>query len=183
MADVTVIIPTIRGRARLLSEAVASVAMQARPPDETRIGHDRFRAGPAAIRNRLVAEARTTWVAFLDDDDLMLRDHLAVLLDHAHDADVVYTRGELVGLPPHRAGWDPQRFPFPADRMRRVNSLPITTLVRRAAYLDAGGQPDRADAPSGYEDWGGWLRMLDAGATFVGVDVVTWVWRYQRGRR
>lgn len=183
--DVTVVIPTVAGRARCLSEAVASVALQTRPPSETRIGHDRERAGPAQIRNRLVAEARTRWVAFLDDDDVLLRHHLAVLTEAARatDADVVYSRGKIEGLPPHRDGWDPQRFPFPYDRMRRVNSLPITTLVRRDAYLDAGGQPDREEAPSGYEDWGGWLRMLDAGATFVGVDDVTWIWRYQRGAR
>lgn len=177
--DVTVVIPTIAGRARCLSEAVASVALQTSPPVATAIGHDRERVGPARIRNRLVADASTRWVAFLDDDDLMLRHHLAVLTEHATDADVVYSRGQIEG----RDGWDPQRFPFPYDRMRRVNSLPITTLVRREAYLDAGGQPDREQAPSGYEDWGGWLRMLDAGATFVGVDTVTWVWRYQRGAR
>lgn len=175
--DCTVVIPTVAGRARCLSEAVASVAMQTSPPRATAIGHDRNRAGPATTRNRLVADASTRWVAFLDDDDLMLRHHLAVLGEHTADADVVYTRGIIEG----RDGWDPQRFPFPAERMRRVNSLPVTTLVRREAFLDVGGFPD--PAPNGYEDWGLWLALMDAGATFVGVDETTWIYRFDAARR
>ena len=173
----TVIIPTVDGRARCLSEAVASVAMQTRKPSATLIGHDHERAGPGVVRNRLVLQASTRWVAFLDDDDLMLRHHLATLLDHAPGVDVVYTRGLIEG----RDGWDPQRFPFPAERMRRVNSLPVTTLVRREAFLEVGGFSD--PAPNGYEDWGLWLRLMDAGASFRGVDETTWVYRFDARRR
>ena len=177
--DVTVVIPTVTGRARLLGAAVASVAAQTCPPEATHVTHDVRREGPAAARNRGVQAASTTWVAFLDDDDVMLPGHLQTLLEHADDGDVIYTRGEIVG----RDGWDPQRFPFPYYRMRRVNSLPVTVLARRQLVLDVGGFPDHQVAPNGYEDWGLWLRLMDAGATFVGVDVVTWQYRFDADRR
>src|SRR3546814_3360382 len=58
--------------------------------------------GPSITRNRAVVQTmnagvRPKWIAFLDDDDEFLPDHLRKLVEHAEatDADVVYPWFEL----------------------------------------------------------------------------------------
>src|SRR3546814_8974957 len=63
---------------------------------------DRGGLGPSITRNRAVVQTmnagvRPKWIAFLDDDDEFLPDHLRKLVEHAEatDADVVYPWFEL----------------------------------------------------------------------------------------
>jgi glycosyltransferase involved in cell wall biosynthesis len=98
---VSVIVPTY-GRAELLDEAIASVVAQtvqdwecvvvddagpepvslAAPVDpRVRIVRREQNGGPAAARNTGLREARGTFVAFLDDDDLYTADRLALGLE------------------------------------------------------------------------------------------------------
>lgn len=172
---VGVVVPTVAERHELLNEALGSVLAQTVEPAWVVPMLDADRRGPSWTRNMAAAflPSSVEWVAPLDDDDVWYPDHLETLLDHADGADVVYTRARIVGQP----GWDPQRFPFPHARMRTVNSLPCTGLIRRDLLVAAGGWPPEDESPRGYEDWGLWLRLMDLGARFVGVDRVTWEYR------
>lgn len=170
MADVTVITPTLPERPGMLAAATASVAAQTVPPVAHLIGVDYARRGPAAVRSDLVAAATTEWVAFLDDDDVLDPDHLAVLLANSDGYDVVGAYCRFDG-PPLLAKYHNRRFD------RRVLSLhgifPITVIARRQPVIDADG----FRAGDRYEDWSLWNRMADNGCTFHIVPRETWTYR------
>jgi hypothetical protein len=174
---VTVITPTVSSRAELLAEAAASVAAQTYGGTVVHaVRRDRFRRGPARTRNALLTGARTTWVAFLDDDDVLLPHHLELLVAEGErtDADVVGSQYRIEGDDAIHGHSE-----FDADEMRRGNYLPITVVARTDAVLKAGG----FDPRDRYEDWGLWVRMLDTGATFTIVPEVTWVVRHRGDNR
>lgn len=172
---VSVIIPT-RDRFDYLAQALASVARQDAaadvlvvddgPSGETadrlernpREGLTVLRSGGAgrsAARNLGARAARTDFVAFLDDDDVFLPEHLSALLSTAdsHPGAAVAGRAYL---------WDPQ-----SGRRRAVNR-PLTAsqsyrraltgtvlalqslLVPRTAFLRVGGFDEGLE---GSEDW------------------------------
>jgi len=128
--------------------------------------------GPARVLNAMlpsISASNAEWVAQLADDDLMLPHHLRVLADNAKDADIVYSYCRVEGR-----AWDPNAS-FDADRLRRENYIPATTLIRTSLCEELGW---RADAAHGFEDWDFWLRALDCGAVFKCVPEVTWVYRF-----
>lgn len=179
MSGVSVLTPALPSRERLLAECVASVARQEVPPVEHLVAYDHARAGPSALRNRLALAAASDWLAFLDDDDLLLPNHLRVLLEGAGTgADVVYSYCAVEGRV-ESPSWSPNT-PFDADALRKNNFIPVTCLVRRARFLAVDGF--RA-VEHGMEDWDLWLRLLDAGARFACVPEVTWVYRFHGGNR
>lgn len=177
--SVTVVIPSIPPRARLLRRALGSVAGQTRPPDAVSIAYDLAREGAAATRNRALAGARTEWVAFLDDDDQILPRHLEVLTECAADtgADVVYPWFEVVGGA-DPLGWFGREFDPVA--LARANYVPVTVLARAELVRAVGGFQPRPGQPADNpcEDWGCWLAMLAAGARFVHLPERTWRWHH-----
>src|ERR1019366_7731644 len=90
---IAVITPTKPNRAQLLEECRASVREQTRAADTHAVAIDGTLEGPSAVRNRLILELppEYDWVAFLDDDDVMLPDHLKVLSSASEGADVIYS--------------------------------------------------------------------------------------------
>lgn len=170
---VSVITPSLPSRTPLLAEAIQSVAHQSSLPVEHLVGIDHQRAGPAIVRNRLADAAQGEWLAFLDDDDLLHPHHLDTLLAHADEsATVIYSRPD---------GYDPSG-PFDPDALQAGhNMIPVTTLVRRSRFLEAGGF--NPDAAHGWEDHGLWLGLLDHGARFRFVDEITWTYRLHEGSR
>jgi glycosyltransferase involved in cell wall biosynthesis len=166
-SDVTVITASMPSRHQLLVEALAAVAAQTVPCAHL-VGVDQGH-GVADVRTQLVEAARTEWVAFLDDDDLIDPDHLETLLAHAGDADVVIPHCRFDG-PPLPAGY--YNRPYDRGELRRHGIFPLTVLARRQAVLDAGGFRDDK-----YEDWSLWNRMADQGARFVVVPKETWTYR------
>lgn len=177
--DVTVITPTIPERARMLAEAIATVAAQTAPPTGHLIAVDHRRSGPAELRTLLVGSASTEWVAFLDDDDLLDADHLERLAEVAGpDVDVAYSWCRLD--PPGAIGDQFYNQPYDRQALRRHGIFPITVLARRAAILDCGGfRPEDR-----YEDWALWNRMADRGARFACLPEPTWTYRFHgRGQR
>lgn len=181
---VTVVIPTIASRTRMLTEAHASVIRQTLPADAILVGVDTDRDGPAVVRNRLVEQVETEWVAFLDDDDLLHPDHLATLMTVARTsgADVVWPWFTVSG------GTDP----FPMHKGRQWNpddphQIPVTALVRTAAFRAVGGFKTMGEGPTDKygnrcgEDWALWLALSAAGYRFHHVESVTWTWRHHAG--
>jgi hypothetical protein len=196
--NVTVCVPTIPGRERLLARALASVDAQTARPRRILVVADTERRGAAWTRNRLLRQVRTSWVAWLDDDDELLPDHLQVLIDAANDshADLVYSNPEVVGIPDPLAVCDdagnvvqsPVDVPFGPAQERwlreRGNFIPVTYLARTQLLKDAGGfpQPWATPLPAGNnsgdcEDYLLLIKLLDAGATFHHVTGVR-TWRY-----
>lgn len=183
----TVVIPTIPPRAdNFLMHAMFSVQEQTVTDYDLHVVTDREGYGPATLRNLGVQKAQTEWIAFLDDDDEMDPHHLEFLLDAAKEsgADVIWPWFRV------RGGTDP----FPGNRGRqwdpkRPHIFPITTLVRRDAFLAVGGFTTRAEAiedpndpgsgryVSG-EDWRLWLALNAAGAHFHHLNRVTWTWNH-----
>lgn len=187
LPSVGVVIPTIPERAELLNRALLSVERQTYAgPVEVHVAVDHAGMGAAVTRQHAADDALASgcdYLAFLDDDDELLPEHLAVLVDHAlvENADVVWPWFTVVG------GTDP----FPQHRGRQWNPddphiFPITALVKAGPFRDVGGfiyqapMVDPNDPASGRmvsgEDWLLWLALSTAGARFSHVDKVTWTW-------
>lgn len=175
------------------------------------LAHDFTRQGPAVARNRVLnlLPAWVQWVLFVDDDDLLDLGATAALLAHARkfNADVVWPRFRVIGdASPQRRrslgdllaltdtvteglgyGLIQGDEPF-TGALRAQNFIPVTALVRRSAGDAVGWFPEGDEAPQHpvpphprLEDWGLWLRLLDAGASFAHLPEVLWSWRQWAG--
>lgn len=170
--NVTVVTPSLPSRSQLLAEAVASVNAQTVPCAHL-VGIDHRGEGPAVVRNRLLRAVDTTWVAFLDDDDLLDPTHVEQLLDHSADADIVIPRCRFEG------GSIPDKFcnrPFDREALREHGIFPITVLAHNETMRRVHGFPDAR-----YEDWALWNTLADNGARFRTIDAVTWTYRFGHG--
>lgn len=141
--------------------------------------------GPAEIRNTMVNLVNTTWVAPLDDDDEFLPHHLEYLLRTAEEtnADVIYPKWTGINT-----GLFPGKFDRPFDEelarsLRSANFIPVTALIRTSALVAVGGFHNLNTNPGAAtcEDWGAWLRLLDAGFTFAHCPHATWRWNGHGG--
>jgi glycosyltransferase involved in cell wall biosynthesis len=181
--DITVCIATIPPRAKLLRRALASVVTQTLQPAAIVVEYDHEHTGAAATKNRAAAKATTPWLAFLDDDDQFLPHHLETLHGvasmSAPHADVVYSIPDVPQSPNRRDPHGRYGVPFDAAELRRRSYIQTTSLVRRELFEKVGGfQLPAAHPHSIYDDWGLWLAMLDAGARFLHVPEVTFVWNH-----
>ena len=179
----------------MLAEAIASVNAQTLPPVAHLIGVDHQLIGIGRTLNRLATAVEAEWLARLDDDDLFDPNHLETLASRADGADIVYSwcrvAPRVMGAsePPYpsvigTSSWVPNQS-FDADRLRKSNYIPATTLIRRSLWEELGGWHlagygvgDSPRTPEGTEDWDFWLRSLDAGARFACIPEVTWTYRY-----
>lgn len=178
---VTAVIPTIPIRKQDLRRAVNSVGAQSHQPVGIAVATDVWRNGSAATRNRALGRVRTPWAAFLDDDDYWMPAHIMTLLAAAEDsgADVIYSGCRVVDAAGHeiplQEEWGRFGQPFDAGLLRERSYIPVTSMVRTEMAQAAGfGPPEGVDTP--YDDWGFYLRLLDAGAKFFHVPRITWVW-------
>jgi glycosyltransferase involved in cell wall biosynthesis len=167
--DITVAIPTIPGRRELLHRAIDSVRAQTHPT-KIQVALDTNGEGAAATRNRALAQVDTEWVAFLDDDDELKPHHLKLCARHA-----VLTGADLV-YPGFDGEDDTGMFgvPFDALLLRRRNYIPVTVLVR-TDLVRSGFTPHPDEYGNPCEDWGLWLKLLDAGARFSHLPQRTWI--------
>jgi type III secretory pathway component EscS len=174
---ISVITPTIPGRAFMLQQAMASVQDQTLLPREhvviVDLGHAVGKPwGPSYIRNMAIQATKQPYVAFLDDDDVLDNVHLDVLAHVlvAHGADLVYSFCRFDG---------PEINPifvnqvYDREILREHGIFPITVLVNRSSLLDCGGFREEDQ----YEDWALWNRMADNGCRFACVPEVTWIYR------
>jgi hypothetical protein len=183
---ITVVIPTIRPRDKLMDRALASVNGQTLRsiPIHVEIERDVNRKGAAVTRNTAAMRVETEWTAFLDDDDYFYPEHLEKLKACADEtsADYVYSWYDVVGGTDPR----PEVFGQPFDSANPVQTT-ITTLVRTELVKSTGflaeeeedlASPDRHYAG---EDWRFTLRCVNAGAKIVHLPEKTWAWVHWAG--
>ena len=178
-SGVTVVIPSIPPREKLLHRALDSVLAQRYTPDAIVVEIDRDHAGAAATRNRGLDKVDTEWVAFLDDDDTLTPDHLAELTEFAADhpdVDLVYPWFTVDG------GFDPfpqyEGVPFKAAVLEYANHIPVTVLARTARIWSVGGFRPIGPPDNPCDDWGCWKAMLADGARFAHLPKRTWTWHW-----
>lgn len=189
---VTVAIPSIPGRSYSLAKAVESAATQTRPPDAIVVVVDHERNGAHWARNRALFQMiDTDWVAWLDDDDVLLPNHLEVCVSAAvaSGADLVYpgmiAEGgrDPLATPVDGHLRDPFGVPFGPEQQHHLrtvgNFIPVTNLMRVSLARQVGGFP-KARSPefAQEEDYGLLLRLLDAGGRFAHAPVRTWRYRF-----
>lgn len=183
-STVTVLIPAIPSRTRMLNRALVTVLNQQRQADRILVSMDHDRLGAAGNRNQALKGVTTQWVAFLDDDDELMPHHLLVLLQNSEDADVIYTGCQVMGpdgqeIPP-REEWGRFGKPFDGFLLRTKSYLPVTSLVRME-FLAGMETPFKAPLGSNYDDWGMYLQLLDKDARFRHVPQRTWIWNHWGG--
>lgn len=150
---------------------------------DTRIRHLRLPAnsgGPAGPRNFALAQARTTWVAFCDADDLWHPQKLELQLRvaEAESADLVCTAIRDFAPPRPPAPYQP------VDPTRRLcveriglwrllgkNIIPgSSVLCRRVLIAEAGGFDTTRELVA-VEDYDLWLRLIERGAKVVKIEL------------
>jgi glycosyltransferase involved in cell wall biosynthesis len=178
--NVTVIIPHIATRRAKLDRALASVRAQTVEPKDVLVITAEPGEYAASVRNRALVEVHSRFVAWLDDDDEMLPDHLETLLRYEDFADVVYPACRVLDAYgreiPIREEWGRPGRVFDAELLRQKSYIPVTSLVNTRLARAAG-----FDTREHYEDWGFYKRLLDLGARFFHVNEVTWVWHHDGG--
>jgi hypothetical protein len=169
---IAVVTPTLPSRKELLQECKDSVKQQIWNGETYHaIGADLTGEGAALTRNKIVQSLDSSyeWIAFLDDDDKFLPNHLAVVTEACSGADVVYSECKEEGF---QKTWNTRDFNYEA--VRKENYIPVTALVRRSAFEKVGGFKEK---PYPGEDQWLWLRMYEAGCRLVYVPQETWIYR------
>lgn len=132
-----------------------------------------------AARNAAIAQAKGTWIAFLDSDDLWdatkLEKQLAFSKIHP-EVSVIYTDGWVF------ADHEPEKLiEYPtvtgkifssADMYRKqyvANYIPVLSVMAKRDLVNAIGKQETSKFFYGCEDWDYWLRMARAGGIFYGL--------------
>lgn len=199
---VTVVIPSIPPREALRERAAGSAWAALQRLDTSPIGAlidatgvlivtDERKLGAARTRHLGLMSVQTEWVAFLDDDDVLLPDHLEKLFTAAveHEADYLWSRFVIVhadgSLQPGPAFLGEKAFRQwdDADPCQTT----ITTMVRTELARDVGGfeqfddTGELIDGQRRGEDFEFTMRCRTGGATFRHVPAVTWHWFHHSG--
>lgn len=133
---------------------------------------------PQAANTGLEA-ARGEWISFLDEDDIIEREHIALLVATATIAatPVAYSQTRLVdpnGATVRLLGGGP----FSREALLRSNYIAIHATLFSRVFVDAGLRFDESFAI--FEDWDFWLN-LSARADFAFTGKPTAVYRADAG--
>lgn len=183
-ADVTVAVPTIPTRAKMLRRALSSVCTQTLAPAAIVVEYDHEHTGSAATRNRALAKVSTEFVAWLDDDDQFLANHLETLRTAAeqHEADVVYALPRVLDANGNQVPrqWDWGGGPeFDPELLKRKAHIQTTSLVRTSWARKVGGfRFIQDETGASNDDHGFFLALYEAGARFHHVHDETFIWNH-----
>jgi glycosyltransferase involved in cell wall biosynthesis len=182
---ITVAIASIPPRVHLLQRAMASVLLQTHPAVGLAVAIDHQKQGAAATRQRALDMVDTEWVAFLDDDDEFMPNHLATLWDaaQAYQADYVYSWFETIpyGCDPfpithYLDPWDDKK-----PRQTTVTTMVRTELAREVGFASFAETGELIDGQRHGEDWTFTLGCLARGAKIHHVVAKTWWWHHDSG--
>ena len=124
-------------------------------------------SGFVATINRAVSKVDTEFFVLVDDDDLLLPNHVGTLAGNLV-ADVVWTWCAVEGR-----DWNPNSGYSPG-RLQSVNYIPSNFACKTSLFRELGGYGETPNPP----DWD-WLRRAETwGASFHNVPEVTWVYRF-----
>ena len=138
VADVTVCTATIPTRVELLERAIRSVTNQTLKVQEHSIKLDLDKLGQPAVLDQIIQEAKTKYVAILDDDDELLPNHIELLYKKIieTDVDLVFPHFKYSNL--SDAGHLEMFRGLPWDN-NNPHQVPVTWMAKREAILDVGG--------------------------------------------
>lgn len=118
--------------------------------------------GVIATKNQGISMTDTTWIMFLDADDVLPKDYIEKVLDNAEaqESDVAYTDMVYFGSKDKkiRAG---EHHP---GRLLEGNYIHNSALIRTDFIKMAGGY--KQEMSNGYEDWELYVSLLEVGAKF-----------------
>lgn len=176
--NISVVIPSLPSRLDMLGRTMGSAYSQTLQPREVCVATDTQRRGAAHTRQRALEMANSDWIAFLDDDDEFLEDHLWTLWDTAQAERADYTFSWFV----RARGGDPLGHFGKIFDPTAPHHTTMTVLCRRELALEAGFLPhdDMHHDWSG-EDWRFTLRCIELGAHIVHVPKETWIWHRHAG--
>jgi GT2 family glycosyltransferase/SAM-dependent methyltransferase/Flp pilus assembly protein TadD len=130
----------------------------------TTITHDRNR-GLAAARNSGLREAKGTYIAYLDDDDRYLPNHLETLVGYLdrHECCVAYTDAwrvherQIDGMYVETGRDVPYSYDFSPADLLVSNYFPVLCVMHARQCLEEVGYFD--ESLFAHEDWDLWIRM------------------------
>lgn len=186
-SDITVVICTVGSpRRQLLRRALESVWAQSLQPDAIVVVQDNDRRGAPHTRQAGTDCVQTRYVAYLDDDDEFLPQHLLHLRDAIGDADLIYPWFDVINGTdpfPHLFGqlWDDEHpHQVPVTSLSRVESIRraggwLTDWATVAAAEDPGTD---ADGNRAGEDYQLILRMIAHRMQIKHLPERTWLWHH-----
>jgi hypothetical protein len=182
--DVTVVIPTIPPRHDLLMRAVSSALVQTHQAAAISIAIDNDREGAAATRQRALQAVETPWVAFLDDDDAFMPNHLESLFrwQAMTGADYIFPWYQIVDqggqeVPDSVLGHFGIPFNPKTPHQTTITTMVRTDIAKQAGFIDPPEKQFVGNQIMG-EDFMFTLRCIELGAHIVHLPEITWYWHH-----
>ena len=160
----------------LVDAAAAGIAMKRYADLPVRVAGD-VALDRASAANAGLVTARGGWLLFLDEDDTIERDHVALLLAAATIAKlpVAYSQTRLAGAPGAGRVFGG---PFNRAALMQSNYLAIHAVLFHRSFVDAGARFDTTLAV--FEDWDFWVRLAQR-TDFAFTGKATAIYRAEAG--